>query len=68
MQTANALRFRKLLSEYGLMRGRVAVYGKVEFSQMFGIMMDLAKLMPEVEFIGESSADSIFLRRHGNQR
>ncbi|HEX9840533.1 MAG TPA: M24 family metallopeptidase [Anaerolineales bacterium] len=59
MQTANALRFRKLLSEHGLTRGRIALYGKVELSQMLGLIMDLAKLMPELEFIGESGTDSI---------
>jgi Xaa-Pro aminopeptidase len=62
LQMANALRFRKLLSEYGLPEGRIAIYGKVELSQMFGFMMELAKLMPEVEFVGESGADSILLR------
>src|SRR5689334_3173312 len=31
-ELANVLRFRKLLSEYGLSGGRVAVYGKVELS------------------------------------
>lgn len=59
MQTASVLRFRKLFSEYGLARGRIALYGKVELSQMFGLIMDLAKLMPEIEFIGESGTDSI---------
>ena len=58
-QTANALRFRKLFSEYGLTRGRIALYGKVELSQMLGLIMDLAKLIPEIEFIGESGMDSI---------
>src|SRR5919109_2642779 len=31
-QLANALRMKKILSEYGLSGGRVVVYGKVEFS------------------------------------
>ena len=39
----------------------IAVYGKVEFSQAFGIMMKLVKLMPEVEFVGESGMDSMLL-------
>ena len=61
-QTANALRIQKILSEYGLSGGRVAVYGKVELSQMFGVMMKMASLMPELEFVGESSMDSVILR------
>ena len=50
---ANALRFKKILEEYGLSGGRVAIYGKVEVSWLFGIMMKLVDLIPEVEFIGE---------------
>jgi Xaa-Pro aminopeptidase len=58
---ANALRFKKILEEYGLSGGRVAIYGKVEVSLLFGIMMKLVPLMPEVEFIGEGMADSTLL-------
>ncbi len=50
---AFALRFKKILSEYGLSGGRVALFGKVEFSRWFGLVTRLMKLMPEVEFIGE---------------
>jgi Xaa-Pro aminopeptidase len=59
---ANALRFKKILEEYGLSGGRVAVYGKVEFSMLFGIMTKMIQLMPEVEFIGEGPGDSTLLR------
>ncbi len=61
-EAATALRFRKILSEYGLSRGQVAVYGKTEFSQVFGLVSRLAKLMPELEFIGESGLDTTLLR------
>ena len=59
---ANAMRFKKILEEYGLSGGRVAVYGKVELSLMFGIMTKLAQQMPEVEFVGEGLNDSTILR------
>src|SRR5512147_126583 len=59
---ANALRFRKILEEYGLSAGRVAVYGKVELSLVFGILTRLAQQMPDVEFIGEGMNDSTILR------
>ncbi|RPJ22424.1 MAG: aminopeptidase P family protein [Chloroflexi bacterium] len=62
MQTASALRFQKILSEFGLSGGRIAVYGRMEFSQLFGLIMRLAKLMPELEFVGESGMDSTLLR------
>jgi Xaa-Pro aminopeptidase len=58
---ANALRFKKILEQYGLSGGRVAIYGKVEFSLLFGIMMKLVQLMPSVEFIGEGIGNSTLL-------
>jgi Xaa-Pro aminopeptidase len=61
-QFATALRFKKILSDYGITGGRIIVYGKVEFSQLFGIMMKLANLMPELEFVGESGIDATLLR------
>src|SRR5215208_6257926 len=59
---ANAMCYQKILAEYGLSGGRVAIFGKVEFSFLFGIVKQLMQLMPEVEFIGEGLGDSILLR------
>jgi Xaa-Pro aminopeptidase len=61
-QLAGALQLKKILSEYGLSGGRVAVYGKVELSHEFGALMKISKLMPELEFVGESRIDSTLLR------
>lgn len=60
--TAQALRYQKILSEYGLPRGRIAVYGKVDLSEKLGLLMKLIKLMPEVEFIGEYRTESVIQR------
>ena len=57
----NALRYKKILEQYGLSGGRVAIYGKAEFSLLFGIMTRLMQLMPEVEFIGEGIGNSTLL-------
>ncbi|HSL45298.1 MAG TPA: M24 family metallopeptidase [Anaerolineales bacterium] len=59
---ANALRYKKILSEYGLSGGRVVIYGKAEFSFLFGIVKHLMQLMPEVEFVGEGVGDATILR------
>ena len=59
---AGALRMQKILEEYGLTDGRIGIYGKVDFSSAFGLVMNLMKLLPEVEFVGESGMDSILLR------
>jgi Xaa-Pro aminopeptidase len=61
MLEAGALRMQRILNEYGLTRGRIAVYGKVEFSQVFAVMLKLAKLMPDIDFLGESGMDSLIL-------
>jgi Xaa-Pro aminopeptidase len=58
---ANALRFKKILEEYGLSGGRVAIYGKVEVSLLFGILKNLVQLMPEVEFVGDGLVNSTLL-------
>jgi Xaa-Pro aminopeptidase len=58
---ANAMRFKKILEEYGLSSGRVAVYGKVEFSSLFGIIMKLTQLMPDVEFDSDGIGNSPLL-------
>src|SRR5574341_1384076 len=62
MLDAEVLRMQKILTEYGLTSGRIAIYGKVEFSQMFAVMMKLAKFMPDLELVGESDIDSMVLR------
>jgi len=61
MQTVVALRFQRILTEYGLDKGRIALYGKVEFSGSFGVIKKLMKLLPDVEFVGESDSNSVIL-------
>ena len=58
---AQALRYKKILEEYGLSRGRVAVYGKVEISSLFGVMMKLVQVMPDVDFDGDAAGNSALL-------
>jgi Xaa-Pro aminopeptidase len=62
MQMVGALRFQKILAEYGLAVGRIAIYGKVEFSSSFGVITHLMKLMPDVVFVGESGMNSVILQ------
>jgi len=61
MLLAYALRLQKILSENGILEGRVALYGKVEISELFGILSTLRALMPELEVIGEYGNDSTLL-------
>ncbi len=62
ISTAMAMRLQKILTDFGLTRGRIGVYGHTEFSTTFGMMLQLQKLMPDVEFIGEAGQDSIFFK------
>ena len=59
---ALALRLQRILEEFELTRGRIGVYGKVEFSSAFGMVMKLQSLMPDLECIGQAALDSIFLK------
>ena len=57
-----AMRFQKILEDFDLTHSRIGVYGQVEFSSTFGMMMKLQSLIPDVEFVGESGMDSIFFK------
>jgi Xaa-Pro aminopeptidase len=59
---ALAMRFQKILEDFDLTRGCIGIYGQIEFSSAFGMMMKLQSLMPDVEFVGESGMDSIFFK------
>ncbi|HUH96991.1 MAG TPA: M24 family metallopeptidase [Anaerolineales bacterium] len=59
---ALAMRLQKILEGFGLVHGRIGVYGQVEFSSAFGMLMKLQSLMPGVEFVGEAGMDSVFLK------
>ena len=50
-----ALRLQRILEEFELTHGRLGVYGKVEFSSAFGMVMKLQSLMPDLECIGEAA-------------
>jgi len=52
----------ELFGEHGLVSGRVGVYGKTDLSEALLLLESLRHAFPELEFIGESSADSIFMR------
>ncbi len=59
---AGAMRLELMLKDVGVESGRVGVYGTYDIGPVFGLLMQLQKLMPSLEFIGEPREDSIFLR------
>lgn len=56
-----ALRFQRMFADIGLDAGRLSVYGVVEISGTFAALTQLQELMPDLEIVGESGMDSIFL-------
>ena len=50
---ASANRFADILKAIGLVRGKVLLYGVVEFGQQFALMKRLQELMPELQLSGD---------------
>ena len=62
MLKIGAIRLQKMLTDCGVTSGRVGVYGHTDLSASFSMLMAAQKLMPDVEFVGESGMDSVFLQ------
>ena len=52
----------ELFQTHGVSSGRVGVYGKTDLSEALLLLESLRNAFPAVEFLGESPADSIFMR------
>jgi Xaa-Pro aminopeptidase len=52
----------ELFGPHGITSGRVGVYGKTDLSEALLLLDLLRTAFPEVVFLGESSAESIFMR------
>ena len=52
----------ELFGPHGITSGRVGVYGKTDLSEALLLLDLLRRAFPDVIFLGESSAESIFMR------
>jgi Xaa-Pro aminopeptidase len=59
---ASAMRYKLMLEEIDLITGTIGVYGTYDVSAIFGVLTNLMKLLPSLNFIGEARDDSLFLR------
>ncbi|GAB4464822.1 MAG: Xaa-Pro peptidase family protein [Anaerolineales bacterium] len=59
---AGALRLELMLKECGVTEGRVGVYGIYDVGAVFALLGRVQKIMPGVEFVGERSEGSIFMK------
>lgn len=50
---AQAMRYKLMLHEFGVMHGKVALYGKVELGPKFEIFSHLREMAPDIELVGE---------------
>ena len=58
---ASAIRYKRILTEQGI-QGRIGIYGNVELGSSFAVFTHLQKLMLEIELVGESTSDSLFMK------
>jgi Xaa-Pro aminopeptidase len=56
----SALRLKRIFAERD-MRGRIGVYGHTDFSALFATLTHLQRLLPEVELVGETRENSLFM-------
>ncbi|MCC6569096.1 MAG: aminopeptidase P family protein [Anaerolineales bacterium] len=59
---SSAMRYELMFKDAGVTSGRVGVYGTYDLGSVFGMLTQLQKLFPEIEFVGELREDSLFLR------
>ena len=51
---ASALRYKQILQDVGITKGKVFLYGVFEFGPFFALISRLQQLLPEVTFAGDS--------------
>jgi Xaa-Pro aminopeptidase len=55
-----ALRLQRMFADLGV-TGRIGVYGHTDLGSSFAILTRLQKLLPEIELIGETRENSLFM-------
>ena len=59
---ATAMQLKLMFQDLGLEKGRVSVSGNYDVGSIFATLTHLQKLMPEIEILGETRNDSVFMR------
>ncbi len=57
---ALVLRYKQMLTEFGVNSGKVALYGKVDIGNAFALFQALQELMPEITLVGELDNSMLF--------
>jgi Xaa-Pro aminopeptidase len=59
---ASALRYQCMLTDLGVTRGRLGLYGHTDFSSAFAVFTRLQRLLPDLELVGETRDNSLFMQ------
>ncbi len=60
---ARAIMFQRMLTDAGLTKGRVAIYGQQQANAVLDLFNKLKELLPEIEFIGETDHPVVLTAR-----
>jgi Xaa-Pro aminopeptidase len=58
---AAATRLQRMFSDHGI-HGRIAIFGNTELGSAFAVFSRLQKLLPDLELVGETNDDSLFMK------
>ena len=59
---ASAKRYQLILGDLGLTHSRIGLYGHTEIGSAFAVFSSLLSLMPELELVGETRDNSLFMQ------
>jgi Xaa-Pro aminopeptidase len=59
---ALALRYQQMLLEVGLLKGRLAIYGKGALGEAYAVFNELQRITPAVTLVGELAEQNILLQ------
>jgi Xaa-Pro aminopeptidase len=57
----SAIRYKHMFTDQ-CVQGRVGIYGNTDLGSAFAVFTHLQKLMPELELVGETNNDSLFMK------
>jgi Xaa-Pro aminopeptidase len=59
---ASALRYKYMLTDLGLSKARIGLYGFTEIGSAFAVFSTLTRLLPELVLVGETRDNSLFMQ------
>ena len=57
-----AMRLQRMFNDLGIISGRIGIYGHTDLSSQFAMLSHFQTLMPDIELVGETRDDSLFMK------